>query len=82
MKLIEFGGQVIDQIDASSSLLLANQMTLGDPQRADHQLLLAPGKYFCRIMPSDAQSEIGTLRAGLCVSHGPVAVGRSGKHIR
>ncbi|MNO01864.1 hypothetical protein D3C81_2221270 [compost metagenome] len=69
MLLVQFRRQIVHQVDATSALGLIDQMSLGDAQRANHQLLLAARQDFGRVVSTQANPQIGPLRPGLGMSH-------------
>ena len=55
MLVVQFGRQVIDEINALPTSGLTDQMALGDAQGAYHQLLLTPGQNVHGVVAIDAQ---------------------------
>ncbi len=81
MLLIQFGRKIIHQINALASFCFAYQMPLGNAKCAHHQLLLPSGQGFRRVMAPYTQAQVGSLRSGLCVTHGSVPLERRSKHV-
>ncbi|MNE95543.1 hypothetical protein D3C80_1936430 [compost metagenome] len=69
MLLVQFRRQIVHQVDALPTFGLINQMSLGDAQGADHQLLLPPRQDFRRVVSAQANSQISPLWSSLGMSH-------------
>ena len=78
MVVIQFGGQVIDEIDTLAASGLANQMPLSNAQRTDHQLLLTPRQNIRGVMSAQSKAQVSALWSGLGMAHLLIAIqGRS-----
>ncbi|MNN25371.1 hypothetical protein D3C81_1388430 [compost metagenome] len=80
MLLIQFGWQVIHQINTLATPCLAYQMALGNSQCTNHQLLLATRKDLRGIMCTESQAQICTLRSGLGMPHLLISRKRRGEY--
>lgn len=67
MLLIQFGRQVIHEINTMTAACLADEVALGNPQGADHQFLLTSGQNVGGIVCAQSQTQISTLRPRLGV---------------
>jgi len=63
MCVIEFGGQIIDEVNAIGSLALFQQPSLSQLERTNDEFLLAPRQYLRGILSLDDNPNIRALRA-------------------
>ncbi|MNZ88753.1 hypothetical protein D3C78_1076510 [compost metagenome] len=80
MVLVQFGRQVIHQINTLTASSLADQVPLGNPQCANHQLLLATGQDVRGVVCAQSETQISTLWSGLGMPHLLVPLQRPGEH--
>ncbi|MNS65697.1 hypothetical protein D3C72_988730 [compost metagenome] len=80
MLVVQFGRQVIHEINTVTAASLTNEVALGNAQCAHHQLLLTTRQDVGCIVGSQTKTQISTLRTGLGVAHLLIAKERGSEY--